>query len=101
MDRLSVIDALFSPVLSMIRSVPVASVIILALVWIGRQQIPPFIAFLMVFPVVSTSVKTGLGSVDQELAELLQLLMDKYTFKNVEHSWTKLCYYYETLGPKG
>lgn len=70
MYRLSVIDALFSPVLSMIRSVPVASFIILALVWIGRQQIPPFIAFLMVFPVVSASVKTGLNSVNHELFEV-------------------------------
>ena len=33
--------------------------------------------------------------------EQSQQLMDKYTFKNEEHSWTKLCYYYETLGPKG
>ena len=70
MYRFSVINALFTPVLSMIRSVPVAAFIILALVWIGRQQIPPFIAFLMVFPVVSASVKTGLNSVNHELFEV-------------------------------
>ena len=34
----------------------------------------------------------------KDLADLLQLLMDKYTFENVEHAWTKLCYYYEYLG---
>jgi hypothetical protein len=31
-------------------------------------------------------------------AELLQKLMDKYTFKGVEHSWTKVCYYYDYMG---
>ena len=33
-----------------------------------------------------------------ELAEMLQALMDKYSFKGVENSWTKLCYYYKHIG---
>ena len=37
-------------------------------------------------------------AVTERLAEILQLLMDKYTFENVDHSWTKLCYYYDYLG---
>lgn len=40
----------------------------------------------------------GCVAVDAELAELLQMLMDKYTFAGVEHSWTKLCFYYQHLG---
>lgn len=43
--------------------------------------------------------RRGCVIVTEELAQLLQLLMDKYTFSNVEHSWTKLCYYYDNLGP--
>lgn len=43
--------------------------------------------------------KHGCVVVDERLAEILQLLMDKYTFSGVEHSWTKLCYYYDHLGP--
>ena len=42
----------------------------------------------------------GLVKVDQRLMELLQYLMDKYTFENVKDSWLKLCYYnrsYESL----
>lgn len=42
----------------------------------------------------------GCVMVDARLAEILQLLMDKYTFSGVEHSWTKLCYYYDHLGPQ-
>ena len=42
--------------------------------------------------------RNGCVAVDERLAELLQLLMDKYTFKGVENSWLKLCYYYDYLG---
>ena len=44
--------------------------------------------------------RKGCVIVDEELAELLQLLVDKYTFAGVDHSWTKLCYYYQHLGPE-
>ena len=43
----------------------------------------------------------GCVPVDAELAEILQLLMEKYTFANVECSWPKLCYYYDTLSAAG
>jgi hypothetical protein len=46
-------------------------------------------------------VRIGCVVVTEEVAELLQILMDKYTFMNgvepntwsVENSWTKVCYY--------
>ena len=43
--------------------------------------------------------RVGCVAVDAELAQLLQHLMDKYTFEGVENSWKKLCYYYDYLGP--
>ena len=41
----------------------------------------------------------GCVRVDEELAVALQLLVENHTFKNVDHAWTKLCYYYEYYGP--
>ena len=41
----------------------------------------------------------GCVLIDAELATMLQALMDKYTFSGVKNSWTKLCYYYKTVGP--
>ena len=41
--------------------------------------------------------RQGCVPVDAELAVMLQALMDKFTFAGVDHSWTKLCYYYKTL----
>ncbi|MBE6763417.1 MAG: TlpA family protein disulfide reductase [Ruminococcaceae bacterium] len=40
----------------------------------------------------------GCVKVDERLAELLQMLMSKYTFEDVENSWLKVCYYYDYLG---
>ena len=37
----------------------------------------------------------------KDLAELLQKLMDKYTFEGVDNAWLKVCYYYDHLGPNG
>jgi hypothetical protein len=42
--------------------------------------------------------REGCVAVDARLAELLQTLMDKYTFAGVDNSWAKLCYYYQHLG---
>ncbi len=43
--------------------------------------------------------REGCVVVDERLAEILQQLMDKYTFDDVENSWLKVCYYYDYLGP--
>ena len=40
----------------------------------------------------------GCVPVDARLAELLQMIMDKYTFEGVENSWLKMCFYYDHLG---
>ena len=40
----------------------------------------------------------GCVPVTAELAEILQALMEKYTFAEVECSWPKLCYYYDMMG---
>ena len=51
--------------------------------------------------IITSGKKEQIGCVvvTERLAEILQMLMDKYTFENVDHSWTKLCYYYQHIGP--
>ena len=43
--------------------------------------------------------REGCVEVDEKLAEILQKLMDKFTFENVDDAWIKLCYYYDHMGP--
>ncbi|MBQ3214993.1 MAG: hypothetical protein IJB11_02620, partial [Oscillospiraceae bacterium] len=49
----------------------------------------------------SAKERVGCVPVDARLAEILQMLMEKYTFENVDNAWIKLCYYYDTIGPNG
>ena len=39
--------------------------------------------------------RIGCVVVDENLANVLQVLMDKYTFEGIENSWAKLCYYHQ------
>ena len=48
----------------------------------------------------SNTERNGCVVVDKRLAEILQMVMEKYTFENVDHAWLKLCYYYDYIGPK-
>ena len=50
--------------------------------------------------IIKNGKEDGCVKVDAELARLLQLLMEKYTFKGVENAWLKLCYYYDHQGPQ-
>ena len=66
-------DALLSPLFSVIKATPVASFIILALVWINKELIPVFISALMVLPVIHGNVREGIISTDRELLEMAKI----------------------------
>lgn len=65
-------DMLFAPVLSVIRATPVASFIVLIVLWISRDSVPIVISVLMVLPVVWTNVKEGVRNTDRNLLEMAQ-----------------------------
>lgn len=71
--RFPLLDMLLSPLLTIVKSTPVASFILLILVWIGRDTVPSVISGLMVLPVVWNNVCTGIRSVDGELLEMAAL----------------------------
>ena len=56
--------------MNIIQATPVASFVILALVWLSSQQLSLFICFLMVLPLVWSNVETGLLQVDESLLEM-------------------------------
>ncbi len=69
----ALLKALFSPVMTLIKSTPVASFIILALIWLGRGILPAFISALMVLPVVWANVSAGIAARDPALLEMAQV----------------------------
>lgn len=68
--RYRLVDAVLSPALRVVRAAPVASFVILALVWIPAGRLPAFISFLMVVPVVWDSMAQGLRRPDRDLLEM-------------------------------
>ena len=64
---------LFYPLISTVRATPVASFIILALVWLKRDNISVFICFLMVLPIVWANVTQGIVSTDKKLIEMAKV----------------------------
>ncbi|MDO4619480.1 MAG: ABC transporter permease subunit [Lachnospiraceae bacterium] len=64
---------LSDPMLHMIRTVPVAAVIILVFLWVPRQHIPAFISFLTVMPVIWSNVREGLRNIDPQLGEMARV----------------------------
>ena len=66
------IDLLFAPILKIVKATPVASFIILALFWI-QGSVSPFIAFLMVVPIIYANLLEGLKNVDSNLLEMAEI----------------------------
>lgn len=64
---------LLAPLVAVVKAVPVASFIILALVWLGPESLPLFISALMVFPPVYLSVLEGIRQADPALLELARV----------------------------
>lgn len=60
----------FHPAISAIRSTPVASFIILALVWMSHNRVVVFIVFLMVLPIVWRNVAEGIETTDPLLLQM-------------------------------
>lgn len=64
---------LLSPILAIVKATPVASFIILALVWISRGKLPVFISALMVLPIIWTNVEQGIRQIDTQLIEMTKV----------------------------
>ncbi len=83
--QIRAVSALFSPVLRLMRAVPVAAFIILLFLWINKDVIPQLIAFFTVLPIIWATTEKGLCSVDKNLTEMAKVMgLSHYkTFKNI------------------
>lgn len=66
-------DCLLSPAIRVIRATPVASFILLVLLWTGRDFVPVVIAGLMVLPVVWENLSRGIRVTDPKLLEMARV----------------------------
>lgn len=68
--RFRLLRELLSPLLTIVQSTPVASFILLLLIWLGRDILPSVIVALMVLPVVWRNVSAGVENTDRQLLEV-------------------------------
>ncbi len=68
--RFRILRELVAPLMTVIKATPVASFIILALIFIGSAKVPSFITFLIVLPVIWSNVDMGLSRIDPKLQEV-------------------------------
>ena len=66
-------EVLLAPVLQLVKATPVASFIILALVWVRGSSLSVLISFLMVLPVLYGAVRTGIRAADPQLLEMAKV----------------------------
>lgn len=67
------IGDLLEPFVQTVKAIPVASFVILVLIWIPSRNLSIVITFLMVFPIIYTNVCNGLGSMDSQLLEMAEV----------------------------
>lgn len=66
-------DAVFAPVMAIVKATPIASFIILLLVLLGKEAVPETAAFLIVLPTVWENISSGIKSFDKKLLEVTKI----------------------------
>ena len=72
-SRLWIIETLLRPITVVIKATPVASFIILVLLWFSSKNLSVIISMLMVFPVIYLNTLEGIKSTDQKLIEMAKV----------------------------
>lgn len=71
--RLPLLELMLWPFVVAIKSIPVASFVIISLIWLSASELSIFISFLMVFPVIYSNVLEGIHSTDRQMLEMAEL----------------------------
>ncbi|MBQ3546212.1 MAG: ATP-binding cassette domain-containing protein [Lachnospiraceae bacterium] len=64
------IEILITPVMKLVKTIPVASFVILALLWIDSSNLSVLISFMMVLPIVYINLFTAFKGVNKRLLEI-------------------------------
>lgn len=68
--RFALVGEIAQPVLAVMKSIPVASFVVLLLIWQGAENLSVWISFFVVFPNACISTRNGLEAVDTKLKEM-------------------------------
>lgn len=72
-ERFSILETLLWPWMATIKSVPVASFVVICLIWLSARNLSVFISFLIVLPITYQNLLTGLRARDTSMQEMTQV----------------------------
>lgn len=72
-NRFPAVETLLWPWMATIKSVPVASFVVICLIWLSARHLSVFISFLIVLPVIYQNVLSGLRAVNRQMEELAEV----------------------------
>lgn len=84
--RYRLVEEILAPLMETLKSIPVASFVVLLLIWFGSSKLSFFISFLIVFPNVYVNTVEGLRSTDPKLLEMAAVFQMS--------AWNRLWYLY-------
>lgn len=70
-------DAILQPLVSMLSSIPIIAIIILALIWLDNDIVPIFTGFVMIFPLLYETVVGAIDSMDKKLLQMARVYNKK------------------------
>jgi NitT/TauT family transport system permease protein len=71
--RSKIVRDMLAPLNAVIKATPVASIIILILIWLPSRNLSIILSMLVVFPIVYTNVYSGIVNTDRKLIEMANL----------------------------
>lgn len=66
-------EVFFWPYFSAMKATPVASIVILCLVWLSSRRLSVFIVFLVVTPVIYTNILAGIKNLDLKMKDMARV----------------------------
>lgn len=67
------VKTLLSPLVSVVKAVPVASITVLALIWVSSRNLSVLVSFLISLPIVYSNMLEGIESLDPKLREMAEV----------------------------
>lgn len=71
--KFNILRLLITPLMKLAQAMPVASFIILALIWIKSRNLSVLTSFMMVMPIVYANIYQGLVSADEKLLQMARV----------------------------
>ncbi|MBQ4316667.1 MAG: ABC transporter permease subunit [Clostridia bacterium] len=68
--RFEFVETMLWPYMITIKSVPVASFVVIALIWFKASNLSALISFLMVLPIIYTNLLDGIKAVDKKMLQM-------------------------------